>query len=49
MNIVTQTIDGIVGKRPAEGATLAMMNNGAIDIPDPAYGYLREVNLFAKR
>ena len=40
MNIATQTIGGIVGKRSMEEATQPMRNNGAIDIPIPTYGYL---------
>ena len=41
LNIMTQAIDGIVGKISAELAALAMRSNEAIDSPDPTYGYLR--------
>ena len=41
LNITTQTIGGISGKRSMEEATRSMKNNGSIDIPNPKYGYLR--------
>ena len=37
LNIMAQTIDGIVGKRYAEEAAQSLRNNGAIDIPNPTY------------
>ena len=40
LNIMTQTTDGIAGQRSREEAAQAMRNNGAIDIPNPKYGYL---------
>ena len=49
LNITTQTIGGIVGERSTEEATQAMANIGAIDIPNPTYGYLRGIQLVRDR
>ena len=40
LNITPQTIGGISGKRSREEVARSMRNNGAIDIPNPTYGYL---------
>ena len=40
LNVMGKAIDGIDGRRYVGEATQSLRNNGAIDIPDPTYGYL---------
>ena len=42
LDITTQTIGGVVGKKSMEAAAREMENNGSIEIPSPSYGYLSD-------
>ena len=44
-NIMTKTIDGIVGKQTKDQVSQAMLRSGSVLIPIPTYGYLSGVQL----